>query len=74
MRYKWLNGTELTQAEGFGAGFRLLPDHETRLQHGSRRVYGVVSAGAAAGFHEGDCERLAGVTRRARPWVIVHHY
>ena len=31
----------------------VFPDYETRIQHGAERVHGVVSAGAAAGLHQG---------------------
>ena len=48
----------------------------------TKRVYNMalnefmalVSAGAAAGLHQGDRERVAGIARRAQARVVVHHY
>ena len=45
-----------------------------RLQHGSGRILRVVFAGAAARFHQGHRERVAGVAGGPRPRLVVDHH
>src|ERR1035437_3984249 len=62
------------KSEGARARQRLLADYETRVQHGAERIYGVVSAGAAAWLHQSHRARVAGIPGGARARVVIDHH
>ena len=61
----------MAEIENAGAGQRVLADYQARVQHGTRRIHGLVPAGATDRFHQGDCQRLAGIPRRPPPRLVL---
>src|SRR6266404_713072 len=62
------------EIKGARARQRLFTDYETCVQHGAKRIHGLVPAGAATWLHQGHRERVAGIAGSARARVVVHHY
>jgi hypothetical protein len=59
------------ETENACARQRLIADHETGVQHGARQIPGMVPAGAPARFHQGNCQRVAGIAGEPRPGFFV---
>jgi len=64
----------VAEVEDARARQRFLADYEARVQHGARRVHGLVPTGAPARLHQGYRQRVAGIARGPPPRFVLHHY